>query len=115
MNAMYKINYKVLYCDFINEQDSISTYKKVELTRKIIHRINHDVSFKHLYKINQMIRDSLKCTDNKPTSKSVNVYDKAYILDILSYQKKNKLSNRTISLEFKLSRNTVAAWKKQFL
>ncbi|MBE4948459.1 helix-turn-helix domain-containing protein [Chryseobacterium culicis] len=42
-------------------------------------------------------------------------YDKTSILEILDYQTKNKLNNSELARHFKLSRNTVAKWKKQFL
>ncbi len=41
-------------------------------------------------------------------------YDKRTIEKILKYQKKYNLSNSRISLEFKMSRNTIAKWKKIF-
>ncbi|WP_379963124.1 helix-turn-helix domain-containing protein [Epilithonimonas sp. UC225_85] len=41
-------------------------------------------------------------------------YDKKSILKILKYQKANELTNVCVSLEYKLSRNTVAKWKKLF-
>lgn len=39
-------------------------------------------------------------------------YSKSDILKILSYQKKNHLNNTQLSIHFKLSRNTVAKWRK---
>ncbi|MFS4473234.1 helix-turn-helix domain-containing protein [Chryseobacterium sp. T20] len=42
-------------------------------------------------------------------------YDKTAILEILDYQKKNNLNDAELARYFKLSRNTVAKWKKQFL
>ncbi|QBA19806.1 helix-turn-helix domain-containing protein [Chryseobacterium indologenes] len=42
-------------------------------------------------------------------------YDKTAILEILSYQKNNKLNNAELARYFKLSRNTIAKWKKLFL
>lgn len=42
-------------------------------------------------------------------------YSRSDILKILDYQKKNKLTNSQIAIHFKLSRNTLAKWKKIFL
>ncbi len=42
-------------------------------------------------------------------------YDKRSIMEILDYQNKNKLNNSELARHYKLSRNTVAKWKKQFL
>jgi|SRR6218665_412683 len=42
-------------------------------------------------------------------------YSKSDILYILDYQKKHKLNNLQLANHFKLSRNTVAKWKKRFM
>ncbi|MGC4128924.1 MAG: helix-turn-helix domain-containing protein [Bergeyella sp.] len=42
-------------------------------------------------------------------------YSKSDILKILDYQKKHNLNNIELARHFKLSRNTVAKWKKMFL
>lgn len=39
-------------------------------------------------------------------------YNEKAILEILEYQDKNKLNNSEIARHFKLSRNTIAKWKK---
>lgn len=39
-------------------------------------------------------------------------YSQSDIVEILDYQKKNGLNNVQLALHFKLSRNTVAKWKK---
>ncbi|MEF9478703.1 helix-turn-helix domain-containing protein [Chryseobacterium sp. RRHN12] len=39
-------------------------------------------------------------------------YDEQSITQILEYQKKHNLNNTQIALKYKLSRNTVAKWKK---
>lgn len=41
-------------------------------------------------------------------------YKKSTILEILEYQRKNGLNNTETANYFKLSRNTVAKWKKYF-
>ena len=41
-------------------------------------------------------------------------YDKTSILEIMDYQKKNKLNNKQLALKFNMSRNTIAKWKKLF-
>lgn len=42
-------------------------------------------------------------------------YNSNDIFEILEYQKKNNMSNMQLANHFKLSRNTVAKWKKLFL
>lgn len=39
-------------------------------------------------------------------------YDKQSIMQILEYQKKHNLNNTQVAQKYKLSRNTVAKWKK---
>jgi len=41
-------------------------------------------------------------------------YNTSDIVEILTYQKKQNLNNQQVSKHFKLSRNTVAKWKKMF-
>lgn len=41
-------------------------------------------------------------------------YDDASIVKILEYQRKNDMTNTAIASVFKLSRNTLAAWKKKY-
>jgi hypothetical protein len=42
-------------------------------------------------------------------------YNKKTIIEILDYQKKNNLNNVQLANHFRLSRNTVAKWRKLFL
>ena len=42
-------------------------------------------------------------------------YQRSDIMEILSFQKKNKLNNVQTALYFKLSRNTIAKWKKIYI
>jgi len=42
-------------------------------------------------------------------------YSQSDILHMLDYQKKNRLNNIELARHFKLSRNTVAKWKKIFM
>lgn len=41
-------------------------------------------------------------------------YSEVDILDILMYQKKNRLNNSQLGNQFKISRNTIAKWKKKY-
>lgn len=42
-------------------------------------------------------------------------FDQQSILEILDYQKKYQCSNVQLARHFKLSRNTIAKWKKKFI
>ncbi len=54
--------------------------------------------------------DKKKMQDNQ----KLRSYDKKTILQILDYQKKNNLNNTETAKHFKLSRNSIAKWKKTF-
>jgi DNA-binding transcriptional regulator YiaG len=41
-------------------------------------------------------------------------YDEKSIIKILDYQKKHELNNIQLARVYKLSRNTIAKWKKQY-
>ncbi|MFP3577788.1 hypothetical protein, partial [Brevibacillus sp. SIMBA_040] len=47
-------------------------------------------------------------------NQKLRAYDKATILYILEYQKKNKYTNIALAHKFKLSRNSIARWEKMF-
>lgn len=111
---MNKVNYKRLYFDFISEQRDLSVYDKLRLTRLVNSTLNPSFSFKQLYEINHLIRKSLKVKNDKANNNSLNAYDEAYILEILAYQKEYDLSDSAVSLMFKVSRTTLASWKKCF-
>ncbi|WP_228455565.1 helix-turn-helix domain-containing protein [Chryseobacterium potabilaquae] len=48
-------------------------------------------------------------------NQSHRAYNRASILQILDYQKHNKMNNSELARHFKLSRHTVAKWKKKYL
>lgn len=55
--------------------------------------------------------------DNKDTlifNQGHKSYDEEAIITILQYQEKENLNNTQVANHFKLSRNTVAKWKKQY-
>ncbi|MDN8705010.1 hypothetical protein Q0N28_14505, partial [Staphylococcus aureus] len=53
--------------------------------------------------------------DSNIINQKFRAYDKSTILQILDFQKMNGLNNKQLALHYKLSRNTVTKWKKQFL
>lgn len=81
-------------CSYILSQNRLSAFDVIKLNKILTSNFEaeHDLS-------NQNFRS----------------YDRVTILKILDYQKKNKLNNTEISKQFKLSRNTVAKWRKKFL
>lgn len=56
-------------------------------------------------------------TGNKTSlasNQKLRAYDRATVMQILEYQKKNGLNNTQLAKHFKLSRNSVAKWKKKY-
>ncbi|MCU7615803.1 helix-turn-helix domain-containing protein [Chryseobacterium sp. PBS4-4] len=108
-----------------NNQSSGPDYKKIYMD--IIHLKYPE---KQQYCIKILSKDKLSATDiirlnkiifslHSETTFSLNqkhrCYDKPAILEILDYQKKHNLNNTQVSKHFKISRNTLAKWKKKFL
>ncbi len=48
------------------------------------------------------------------TNQRLKSYDRSAILQMLEYQKKHGLNNIQLAKHFKISRNSVAKWKKMF-
>jgi len=98
-------DYKKIYKDIIKykkpekQNDCNKLLKKEKLTVLDIIRLNTIIfgtCNREIIKLNQKHRS----------------YDKQAILDILAFQKENDLSNVDLALKFRISRNTVARWKK---
>ncbi|WP_068942000.1 helix-turn-helix domain-containing protein [Chryseobacterium timonianum] len=99
-------NYKVIFEDIIakkypkKEKDCRSLLNKKKLTTFNILELNK--------KIFGTSTESLLINQKHKS------YNRCDIVQILIYQRKKNLSNQQISEHFKLSRNTVAKWKKIF-
>lgn len=100
-------NYKKIYEDLINSQ---FPYKMSEFK---------DLFKKEQFSVLDVIELDKKLLGNEGLKDEINqklrAYDRFAILKILDYQKRNKLNNSQLANHFKLSRNTVTAWKKIFL
>ncbi|MFC3756752.1 helix-turn-helix domain-containing protein [Chryseobacterium tructae] len=60
-----------------------------------------------ILKINMFIFSS-----SEKNSQKYRAYQKSDILQILDFQKKNKINNTQLAAHFKMSRNTITRWKK---
>lgn len=107
METLKKPDYKKIYEDILNlkypdkiQQCSLIMSKTVLLVKDVI-------------MINKIIFSKNGATDIAENQKHRS-YDKLSILEILYYQKKNNLNNTQLAAHFRLSRNTVAKWKKHF-
>ncbi|AYN02343.1 helix-turn-helix domain-containing protein [Chryseobacterium sp. 3008163] len=81
-------------CLRLLQKESLSVVDIIELNEKIF-----GIPDKEIFIANQKHRS----------------YRETDILKILDYQKKNKLNNTQLAIHFKLSRNTVAKWKKDLV
>ena len=74
---------------------------------------NENLSAMDIVKINTEIFGISR--ENETSNQKHRSYHKSDILKILDYQKKHNCNNSQLAKHFKLSRNTVAKWKKIFL
>ncbi|MBB6371146.1 helix-turn-helix domain-containing protein [Chryseobacterium shigense] len=107
MHEQQKPNYRQIYTDIINIKfpDKKDRYKdwlgKKELTFIDILQLENKIFGLHN-------ENSVKASQKHRS------YTESDILEILDYQKKNKLNNSQLANYFKLSRNSVGKWKKMF-
>jgi len=99
-------NYKRIYTDLIckefpEEKQLLEFIKQKELTAIDIIKIDNKLC--DLRKLG-IVNDSQKHK----------AYDKSTILQILYYQEKNNLNNTQTATHFRVSRNSIAKWKKLF-
>lgn len=101
-----KINYKKLFQDIItlkypdNRKDCVPLLEKEQLSE-------FDV-----VKLSNMLSDD-NTKDRLKFNQAHKAYSKKTVEKILTYQAKNGLSNSDTAAFFKMSRNTIAKWKKQ--
>ncbi|MBB4805538.1 hypothetical protein HNP38_000810 [Chryseobacterium defluvii] len=93
-------NYQKIYQDLLKFKglDEYIPVPKLEKSIEII-------------RFNNLIAKKERLIDSGITQQSRS-YDEESILEILRYQKKCNINNTQLALEFKLSRNSVAKWKK---
>jgi len=99
-------NYKKIYTDLLDrkypekKQACESILNKTIIESLDVIRLNELI-------FNKNNKDLLK------KNQSFKSYDKDTVINILKYQKENGLNNIQLASHFKLSRNTVAKWKKE--
>ncbi len=97
-------------------------YKKIYfdiLVRKFPEKIGEctsilskeELSVLDIIQLNQRI---FGCHEISSDNQRLRSYDYQSIFKILEYQKKYNLNNSQLSIHFKMSRNTIAKWKKEF-
>ncbi|MGU3377052.1 helix-turn-helix domain-containing protein [Chryseobacterium sp. M5A1_1a] len=100
-------DYKKIYTDMIakNHPDKLSACSSL-LQKDILTILD-------MLRLNNIIGDS-EDHDLSFFNQRYKSYNESTILEILEYQVKNKLNNREVADHFRLSRNTLAKWKKIF-
>ena len=102
-------DYKRIYCDILNKK-----YPQKKEECQYLLQKEGDLSAIEILRLNKKIfgsSDKNILADNQ----KYRSYSQSDIIQILEYQKKHNLNNTQLSNHFKLSRNTVAKWRKQFL
>lgn len=101
-----KPNYNLIYNDIIN--------KKYPEKRQVCHSLlmKADLTAMDIIKLNRLIFGQNKEADD--FSKKLRSYDRSDIARILNHQKVNSLNNTQTARHFKLSRNTLAKWRKRY-
>lgn len=101
-----KPNYNKIYTDIVN----LKFPEKKEECENLLNK--KELSVMDVLLLNQKIFKTDKTSlENNQRLRS---YKKTDVLHILNYQKKYQLNNNQLANHFKLSRNTVAKWKKIF-
>lgn len=101
-------NYKRIYTDILDQK---YPHKKEKCT-KLLNKRN--LSSINIIELNTII---FGIADQKTEhfNQRHRSYSKSDILKILDYQEEYRLNNCQLANHFKLSRNTVAKWKKMFV
>lgn len=97
---MQKPNYQKIYEDIIQKKFP----EKINQTKKLLKK---DMDFLDVIKVSEIL-NARKTSENQKHKS----YDLDSIIKILDVQKKNNYTNTVIADKFKISRNTVAKWRK---
>ncbi len=100
-------NYRLIYIDMIN----MKYPEKMEVCKPYL--IKEQLSVLDIIKLNELIICK-QGNNSKSENQKFRSYNTETIINILDFQKKNRLNNSELARYFKLSRNTVAKWKKIF-
>ncbi|MFP3594409.1 helix-turn-helix domain-containing protein [Chryseobacterium sp. SIMBA_038] len=98
-------DYKRIYKDVLNKK---FPHKIVECQKLLDKKM---LSTLDIIKLNTMIFGENK--ETLEANQKHRSYTDDAIMEILEYQKKNRLNNSQIALHFRISRNSVAKWKKR--
>lgn len=100
-------DYNRIYLDLINRK---FPDRRKELIPLLDKEIKNSLE---LITLNNLIFNYQK-KDVMAFNQRLRSYDEISIKKILKYQKMNQLTNQQVANQFKISRNTIAKWKKLF-
>ena len=107
--AQIKPNYKTIYTDILSK-------KYPEKKDKCIHLLDKkNLSALDIINLNVQIFGARTSKTHNNSNQRYRSYGKSDILKILDYQKKYRINNSQLANHFKISRNTIAKWRKMFL
>lgn len=101
-------NYKKIYIDILDKKYP----QKISICQRILNK--KTLSTMDIITLNKIIfgeQDKEAMTFNQRHR----AYCEKAIIEILEYQKEYHLNNTQIALKFKMSRNSLAKWKKKYL
>lgn len=100
-----KPNYSKIYHDLLLEEypEKLKDVKVKELLKNLN-------TSEEVIKFNEKIFEQSK--ESQENNQKLRTYDKATMLKILKYQKEHGFSSNYISKQYKISRTTIAKWKK---
>lgn len=101
-------NYKKIYTDLLDRKYP----EKKQLCESILQKAI--IESLDVICLNELIFGEKQRTSQK-NNQLFKSYDKDTVIKILEHQKRYGLSNVQLATHFKLSRNTVAKWKKESL
>jgi len=99
-------NYKKIYTDLLDKKYP----EKKHLCESILNK--PIIESLDVIRLNELIFNK-KSKDLLKKNQSFKSYDEHTVINILKYQKEHGLNNIQLASHFKLSRNTVAKWKKE--
>ncbi|UWX62064.1 helix-turn-helix domain-containing protein [Chryseobacterium oranimense] len=101
-------NYKKIYTDILDQKYP----QKIPICQRILNK--KKLSTLDIIALNKIIFGE---QDNESIifNQRHRSYCEKTIIEILDYQKKYNLNNTQIALHFKMSRNSVATWKRKYL
>ncbi len=100
-------NYKKIYQDMLKEKNP----EKLK-DPKTLRLLNNLKTSEDILRLNDLIFKSTK--ESLKNNQQLKTYDKKTMLKLLQYQQKHNLSTSFMSKKYRISRTTIAKWKKTF-